>query len=93
MPDFEAIHAIIIGLVIGAIVSLIFAIYKIPSWTDFLIPTVTAIGNAMPNQSAQTQAISENLIMAIKFAGWVSAIDGPLSVLGLILAFYEKRQQ
>jgi ABC-type xylose transport system permease subunit len=91
MPDFEAIHVIIIGLIIGAVVSFILAVFKVPSWTDILIPTVQGIGQGAPN-SPQVQSISDSLIIGIKFCGWFSAIDVPIGVIGAIFALYERSQ-
>ena len=92
MSEINGLVKFIIPILSGIVISIILAVLKVPSPTDFLIPIIPAIENTMPNAPAQVHTISDNLIMFVKFIGWFGMIEGLTSIVALIYVIANRNQ-
>jgi hypothetical protein len=91
--ETKAIVALItIPNILGISISVLLAIFNIPSPTDFLIQvgqqTVSTLNSTFPtNAPPIVYSITANNLFAIRLLGFVLAIETPLNIVLVILAY------
>jgi hypothetical protein len=92
--DTKAVLALVtIPNIIGITISVLLAIFNVPSPMDFLIPigrqTVLAINSTLPsNAPTMAYSITANNLFALKLLGFALTIETPLNIIvGLIVYF------